>query len=1014
MFCKNCGNELSERAKFCSKCGNSVENAEEEKIETVQEEALDGRDNTPPVTIAETEAQKSEQTAVAVMDKPEEQTAEEPAEQQAVTQPEYNDFSAQEEEKPVKKSKKGVIIGASAAVIAAGAAAVGYFCFSNEIMRLFMGDAGFAAMVEGNSIEYISGGSVDSKEMDAALADYVEEMFYGSEAEETEVTKSMLDQVLSLYGDSSVKITTEIEPGMLLAMADSEGMLDLFNTETVLEMVMGEDCDRVSLMLNEDGGRVLGADLYVQDEKTVILLPELTSQSFYADPDSGEEGEKTERTEFSETEMKRIREEILEIYNKNLKNTEIEYTKGGTDLVISDCAIDSERVIISFSAENLNAMLKEMGDFLRNDEYLRTYYVEATGGDIADYEKKFDEAEYDITAQLTVETYITDHAKVTGKKIMLTETDEETGKTFDMSFETTLGNCDFYIGDSDLSIAFTQRKTDETSGEMEITADGEELGAPLVLAVSYSGIGSAEYCGQTVSTGTYTLKLSEKDEFFDYILKGASAAEEDEEQMSARLSSDFGSDMDLSAIVGMLKNVKIETSVECDGASVKSAFSMEIPLFFDVAFTAEVTPLEAEAPVMPDYSQAIDINGDFEGGEYDGLKAEIYENLLALGEKSELIGMITESSDITGELEKLTAEHGFVKNYSAYSDETRINADNVAEEIHSAFFCAMNDGLLNLEYGEEYAEYLQKVYSLEGTTAKIYFDEKGEVTVLDDGGHFYVDFNLMAQEYFTSASRPKNLYAEIVMSALLDDAAVTVIYTDDSGNLPASLPNSYNYYDGVFYFSGEEENTLYDFIIGTYPDLSYGESESEYEFLNLTIERDTMDINAKKAAACAQEYFSGKNDIFVNSYGFTGSVIMENNDGVWSFGGCYAGDTEVKTEEFFTQDITAEFTDYLNSNLEAGHSDLQLHFYADDDGVVYICGAAAVLEKYDFDFQQIGVPETYDFTDGYYCFWSLASYGSCPEIKGIYWNEHVEAIPVGSWCSVTDAPLGHYEGLFNY
>ncbi|MBR5227395.1 MAG: PH domain-containing protein [Clostridia bacterium] len=40
MFCKYCGTELSDTAKFCHKCGNALGEVQEKKIETVKENVL--------------------------------------------------------------------------------------------------------------------------------------------------------------------------------------------------------------------------------------------------------------------------------------------------------------------------------------------------------------------------------------------------------------------------------------------------------------------------------------------------------------------------------------------------------------------------------------------------------------------------------------------------------------------------------------------------------------------------------------------------------------------------------------------------------------------------------------------------------------------------------------------------------------------------------------------------------------------------------------------------------------
>lgn len=636
MFCKKCGKELSEDAKYCPQCGSTVEEIKEE-APVISEEA-------PAATIAEMEEQAA-QTAVAVEEKQEETITEEAVEVKT-EQPEMTENNvslgvyseASEAENPAKKSKKGIIIGAAAVAVVAGAAAVGYFCFSNEIMHLFMGDAGFAGMIEGNSINYISGGQFDEKQADALMADYAEQLFYGAQAEEPQLTKPMLDSVLDMSGDSSVAIKTELTPGMLLALADSDGVLDIFNLEMGAEMVQGDDCNRISYWLDENGVRTIGADIFASENDMAMLLPELTSRTFIIQTAESEtDGTAKEKQEFSEAEMKRIREAVVDIYMNGIEKAGLEFTKGGSDLVVSDCAVDSERVIITFSAENLNTMLKEMGDFLKNDEYLRNYYVEATGNEISEYEKVFDETEYDTNTQLTIETYITDHAKVTGKKYIITSTDPETSETFDITFETALGNCDLYMGDDEFAISFTQRKTDETSGIMELTFDSKEENAPLVLEISYSDAGVAEYRGQPVNTGTYVLKLSEKDKLIDKILEEAGKSDDTD----AMDESGFG--FDLSSVAGMLKDTQIETSVKCDGKSVSSSFAMDIPLLFKVSFSAEAKPLEnAEKPVMPDTADAVVLGEDTNIEDYPGLSEELQENLLILAENSEFIGKIME------------------------------------------------------------------------------------------------------------------------------------------------------------------------------------------------------------------------------------------------------------------------------------------------------------------------------------------------------------------------------------
>lgn len=1019
MFCNKCGKELSERAKFCPQCGGP---ADEERIDNVneqQEEAktfADAMQETvetavetgmPAVTIAEMEAEQGGVVTAEKEEQPEIQSEEQPAEkvEESVSEAVVTES---EEIKPEKKSKKGIIIGASAAAVVIGGAAVGYFGFSNEIMHLFMGDAGFAQMVDGKSVEYLCGGrTIETEQMDTILADYVEQMFYGTETAPITDTNALTDQIFSIYGNSSIELSAELDPGMLISLFDTEGTLNDLKIEGVIEAVQGDDCDRISYILTEKGERVFGADTYLQGDKIAMLLPELTSQSFIAEivPEETEEAEETkEKVEFSDAEMKRIREGLVKIYSDTVAESEIEYTKSGTDLVLADCAVDSERVIIRISSEDLNGMIKEMSDFLKNDEYLRNYYVQATGEDVSEYENKFaeDESEETSSTQITIENYYTDHAQVTGKKIIVTETDAE-GKTFEISFETTLGNADFHMGDEEFYIDFTQRKTEDGCGKMEIIASDAENEAPFVLDVEYSGVGVAEYCGQPVNTGKYTIKVSEKDKFFDSLL---STASEDEDEYDSEMMEETlpDSGIDFSSMLGMLKDVVIEVNTECDGNSVSSSFVLEIPLFFDIEFASRISPLGAEKPVMPDCTGAIQLDENFDMAEHEELQKEIYENLLKLADKSKILGMIVEAAEIEEDVEKLSVSESFKVHYKDYSDEAREKADATAEKIYDAFFFAVEEGYGNITLDDNYIAYTRAYNSGEELKAKFYFDENGEIQIIDDGGYYFVNFEKV-KEYLDKSECPKNLYAEFISGAILEDGAVNIIYTDNPDDVLKSLPDIYNFYDGVFPVQGQEENTIGEFISGTYPALAFGESDSEYIFMDLLMEKGVMDRNAEIVAKAAMKYFDGKNSLFVNNEGIIGSVILKNNDGVWSFDGCYLYDTQIPVNELFTQDITGEFTDYLNQNVEAGHADLEIHFAADENGDVVVCGVGAVINDHELDFTGLGVPDSDHFEQGYCYIWNGAliqkSY-----ITGLFTPDNESCVPFGSWCRITGKPLG--------
>ncbi len=1073
MVCNKCGKELSEEARFCPQCGTSTESdtsvKEETAAEEVQENAAEtaeapetfakameaateqvAEDNTPAVTVAETEAETTDGSAVAVADKAEEakeeETKAEETKAEETEKQEETESTAEESEKqeetaviPVseelapavvkeKKSKKGLIIGASAAAVVLAGAGVGYFGFSNEIMHFFMGDAGFAEMVEKKSIEYLYGAEIETDGMDAILADYVEQAFYGSEIPETDLAMESIDEMFSIYGDSSITLGAELNPGMLLSMADAESLLSNFKIHTVIEAVQGEECDRFSYIFTDNGARVIGADTFIQDDRLVMLMPELTSRVFTAsisemmeeaaDPyetEDAEETEEKERVEFSEAEMRRIRKGIMNVYSENLKDADIEYTKEGTDLVLADCPIDSERVVIHLSADNLNSMFKEMGDFLRNDEYLRNYYVQATGEEITEYEKFFDTIEYETNAQITVETYITDHAVITGKKCILTYTGDETEGPFDVSFEITQGNFDMSMGNDNAVVSLTNRKTDETSGNMEMVVDITEIGAPFVLDVEYSGVGVAEYCGQRVETGKYIIRLSEKDQLIDFIINKESGSAE--ENQNGDMMADIGSGMNLSGILGMLKDIKIELNTECDGKSVNSSFTLNIPLFFDIVLYAGIEPLKTEKPVMPDYTNAINLNDDLEEVEdFEGLQKEILNNLLILAEKNELIGLIVKNSGIEDELAKLSVTESFKVHYRDYSDETRENADDVAKEICDAFFFAVEEDYENIILDDRFAAYEEAYTSGKEMKAKFYFDENGEIQVIDDGGYYFVDFGKI-KAYMDKSECPENLYAEFISGALLGNSAVNVVYTDNPDDLPANLPDMYNYMDGLYQWGeGNYDNEKDNFIVGTSSELAEGVSVSERNIGDIGRCNDISETLAEEAVRFFElksgNYFK---ESFVENGPESFCIVLSCSTGWGEPGTAYVNGEWTDADRLFNEPFSYTergFQAYLNRNgknyyIDGAWCDI---LFIKNNGTYEVAGVVTIPSPDNYDEISLNyydnadvLPAAEDLVNGYYGKWNYYD-SERPYKEGLFYYNGT-SYAVGSYCVSTGKPL---------
>ncbi|MBP5605567.1 MAG: zinc-ribbon domain-containing protein, partial [Ruminiclostridium sp.] len=188
MFCGNCGQKIEDSAKFCPFCGSQTQIPEEIKpaesaapAETPAEPAAFVQPAAPVEAPAEPAAFVQPAASVeapaepaafvqsaAPVETPAEPAAfvqpaapvEAPTEPAAFVQPTAPVEASAEPAafvqpaapvKPKKKGKAGLVIGVSAAAVVLGGAAVGFFCFHDDITRMVMGEKEYTKMVNRNA-----------------------------------------------------------------------------------------------------------------------------------------------------------------------------------------------------------------------------------------------------------------------------------------------------------------------------------------------------------------------------------------------------------------------------------------------------------------------------------------------------------------------------------------------------------------------------------------------------------------------------------------------------------------------------------------------------------------------------------------------------------------------------------------------------------------------------------------------------------------------------------------------
>jgi len=252
MFCKFCGNQLTEGAAFCPSCGNPIEADAEQNQATNETQVLDSQvsqeaeQNTQPLEVAENHAPADETQVLT------------PEEQPYFAQPQFN--------VPPKKSGKKlpIIIAAVVAVfVVAAILAVSFFGpLQGVFLRTFGSDADYFRYVEKKTFDVASDEIAD---------------IYGNAFENIQ-SSAAGDMTLKLnVGKSAITLLENA----FAASANTSIDLDWLNTVAIdLDVNVKDDVEQLLAALNINGKTVVDADLIINMAKGEVFmgLPALTDK----------------------------------------------------------------------------------------------------------------------------------------------------------------------------------------------------------------------------------------------------------------------------------------------------------------------------------------------------------------------------------------------------------------------------------------------------------------------------------------------------------------------------------------------------------------------------------------------------------------------------------------------------------------------------------------------------------------------------------------------------------------
>ena len=606
---------------------------------------------------------------------------------------------------PIKKKNfvLPIILCVLAALILVGG--IIFLVNRSAVMQLFMGDSGYAKMIEGNGIktvaDYAAQPSVAAgmeSALSAGAAVLVAENLSESDDMSSYSDAINIDQFINTmsasltdaYGKNGATVDIDFDLSLtdstkaLIAgegadTTDLDEALDFINsTEITYQAAVSDDAVSAYAAIYDGNGLAIDAKgIIYSDGNVVVMFPFGSDKCIKATIDEDNiTTEETPALDLDEKEFSRLANEIVDLYLTTYEQGEVviengEYTIGGVTAT-------GKKITTTLSAEQMNKLFIDVTTLIAEDEYfcktivdyindcggLMTYdeyesEIKSFGEEMATLEEGIDSFEvmtivnnsntvlaksYTAYDDYSSEENEDDDEDSTGDAAKLGYIDGETAFAFEMS-----------ENDQPMLVAVVE-KTSETDGKADIKLyeDGE---FDMAIKVNYSGVKTEQYNGNEMSVGHYDISFEMPQDF----------TSETDEMMAVLATTTISYGISLSEVEG-------EKAIICNMA-------LDVPQYFTFALDAVTTPADMEIPAVP--SDAIDVTAliESEGELTDADMATI----------DELAGMV---DDIAAATEKMDDESIYKEILVMVTDEMRAGIDELKNP--TADFDAIYDVITEL------------------------------------------------------------------------------------------------------------------------------------------------------------------------------------------------------------------------------------------------------------------------------------------------------------------------------
>ncbi len=521
--------------------------------------------------------------------------------------------------KPIKKKSvlKPILIAVGSLIVAVLiAAGVMFFVNKSMLFNIVLGNSGYAAMVEGNSIKDVTN-KIDvgamSQGIKSATSSYasvltqlsnyssgitttsVKPMMSSSSIYGTVDFKTLVNQLGDImreaYGANSAKISMDFDAqltdtaiaqltsSMNCTKKEIEEILSLINNSG-FSVDLTADGKALESTIEISGGSLkLNAKTVIsEDGNAYLVLPFVSDKALMMKIGTGYTASAGQVSdiylEIEEKELKRIIEKLVNVYVDVYKSSEITVQDG--EISIAGATAKGKYITANLKGSKITEMIQRMGEALANDSYLCekfSKFLSDCGMPVSAEQIKstlqslFSMIEIpDDRFELVIETVTDNSCRVLAKSysVSVNGTSAKISVVGDLNVSTKNGNtaaAAVEINNQTIASALFEKSSD-TDGVCTVSIYNNKT--TVSAKVKYSGVKKTTFNGKPAAEGTY--------------------------EISMVLPADFTEAGNSNEAAAMISSAKIVFSVKVEnGNTLKETMSFEIPQYGKLSVNSTLT-----------------------------------------------------------------------------------------------------------------------------------------------------------------------------------------------------------------------------------------------------------------------------------------------------------------------------------------------------------------------------------------------------------------------------------------